>query len=126
MSLSDAIKQIVQTSVNNMKPAAFFFGTVTREKPLQIYVDNRFYLEGEALVVPLTLQETKLDTHYHSVLTHSEAPDSPIESLQNGIYATDTGSRGREKEWYYGLKNGDKVVLLRNQGGQKFLVIGRV
>lgn len=29
-------------------------------------------------------------------------------------------------EYYYGLAVGDKVVLLRNQGGQSFLVLGRV
>lgn len=126
LSLYDAIKQIVQTTLQNSKPAVFLFGTVTREEPLQIFVDNRFYLEGEALVVPLTLQKKAMDTHYHGLLTHSAEPDRPIESLQNGVYATDSGSKGNEKEMYYGLKAGEKVVLLRNQGGQQFLVLERV
>ncbi len=38
-------------------------------------------------------------------------------------YLTNTGPTS---EYYYGLAVGDKVVLLRNQGGQSFLVLGRV
>ena len=38
-------------------------------------------------------------------------------------YLTNTGPTS---EYYYGLSVGDKVVLLRNQGGQSFLVLGRV
>ena len=38
-------------------------------------------------------------------------------------YQTNTDAKS---EYYYGLAVGDKVVLLRNAGGQAFLVLGRV
>ena len=38
-------------------------------------------------------------------------------------YQTNTD---KASEYYYGLAVGDKVILLRNQGGQAFLVLGRV
>ena len=38
-------------------------------------------------------------------------------------YQTNTD---KTSEYYYGLAVGDKVILLRNQGGQAFLVLGRV
>ena len=40
-----------------------------------------------------------------------------------GNYQTNTDAKS---EYYYGLAVGDKVVLLRNAGGQAFLVLGRV
>ena len=43
-------------------------------------------------------------------------------TLKNN-YQTNTD---KTSEYYYGLAVGDKVILLRNQGGQAFLVLGRV
>ena len=46
----------------------------------------------------------------------------PTDTLK-GNYQTNTDAKS---EYYYGLAVGDKVVLLRNAGGQAFLVLGRV
>lgn len=73
-------------------------------------------------------------THRHSGFADSPATqpksggagDAAFASHEHTLkndYLTNTGPTS---EYYYGLAVGDKVVLLRNRGGQSFLVLGRV
>ncbi len=94
-------------------PARFLFGAVTKTDPLTVFVDNRFPLSGPALVV---LRE--LNGHTHAVPQSStEAANSHSHLIPQTI---------SEKESTAGLSVGDEVVLLRNQGGQTYLILGRI
>ena len=101
MGLLDTMKQVAQATNDAGMPTAFLFGSVTKTSPLTIRVDNRFDISGDAIVVMKEFQAGFYPTHYH---TNTDA----------------------KSEYYYGLAVGDKVVLLRNAGGQAFLVLGRV
>lgn len=73
-------------------------------------------------------------THYHTGVKNSPSTEEKSggsgdasfaahsHTLKNN-YQTNTDATS---EYYYGLAVGDKVVLLRNMGGQSFLVLGRV
>ncbi len=103
MALLDVVKEVAQQAQDASVPAAFLTGLVTSAAPLTVRVDNRFELSGAALVVMREFGAGAYATHTHTL---------------NG--------QTTEAEVYTGLAAGDKVVLLRNQGGQEFLVLGRV
>lgn len=107
MALVETMKKIARQTNEAGAPAAVMFGMVTRTSPLTVRVDNRFDITEDALIVMKDFKAGFNPTHYHT------------SSAGN----TDTGAKS---EYYYGLKTGEKVVLLRNQGGQQFLVLGRV
>lgn len=86
------------------------FGTVTKAYPLEVNVDQRFTIDADFLIVPESL------TPYEISLQHN--------------HTTDTGTTGdaltQPVVIRRGLQVGDKVVLLRMQGGQKYLILDRV
>lgn len=94
-------------------PARFLFGTVSKTDPLTVFVDNRFPLSGPALVV---LRELLGHTHVVPQL-RTESADGHTHAVPQNV---------TEKENTAGLSVGDEVVLLRNQGGQSYLILGRV
>ena len=125
MALIDTMKKVARQSQNASMPAAFPFGTVTAESPLTIRVDNRFDITGEAIVLMKEFKEGYYPTHQHSGFlspAQTEEASGHAHVLKDD-YLTNNDD---ESELYYGLKTGEKVVLLRNAGGQSFLVLGRV
>lgn len=134
MALLETMKKVAQQSQNATVPAAFLFGNVTSTSPLTIRVDNRFDITGEAIVVMKQFRTGYYPTHQHSGFKGAPttepkdggAGDASFASHEHTLknnYLTNTDGTS---EYYYGLSVGDKVVLFRNQGGQSFLVLGRV
>lgn len=93
-------------------PVKIMFGTVSETAPLTVMVDSRFPVTAPALLVPLELQG-----HTHEV---KAAVTGEAQGHTHTIAATVT-----ELDAGGGLKKGDRVILLRNQGGQEYLVLGR-
>lgn len=103
----DQIKRIMQGADNASAPCTFLFGTVISEQPLRVQVDNRFVIGAPALVALKHQTSGEFNTHSHRVKV-------------GGIeYTTE-----KEKQEYYGLKTGDKLALLRERGGQRYLILG--
>ena len=131
MGLLDTMKQVAKTTNDAGSPAAFLFGKVASTSPLTIRVDNRFDISGDAIVVMKEFKAGFYPTHYHISAPSTEATsdrsgDASFASrshVPSSNYQTNTDGAS---EYYYGLVVGDKVGLLRNQGGQSFLVLGRV
>lgn len=134
MALLDTMKKVAKQSQDATVPAAFLFGNVTSTSPLTIRVDNRFDITGEAIVVMKQFCAGYYPTHQHSGFKDApkteqkaggagDASFAPHDHTLKNDYLTNTDDTS---EYYYGLAVGDKVVLLRNQGGQSFLVLGRV
>lgn len=101
------IQQIIQGANNASAPCTFLFGTVISAEPLQVQVDNRFVIGVAQLVLLKRQSAGEFNTHTHRV---------KIGSVE---YTTE-----KEKQEYYGLKTGDKLALLRERGGQRYLVLG--
>lgn len=90
------IKQAALDALEASKPVAVMTGTVTKTNPLEVNVDQRFTLDADFLIVPESL------TRYTITIGNSE-------------YVIRSG-----------LQAGDRVILLRVQGGQKFLILDKV
>lgn len=134
MGLLDTMKKVAEGANNANAPAAFLFGTVTKASPLTIRVDNRFDISGDAIVLTKEFKAGYYPTHYHTGVqgtptTEEESGGSGEASFASHSHKLKSNYRTNSdgnSEYYYGLKVGEKVVLLRNQGGQAFLVLGRV
>lgn len=120
--LLQALKRAAVEAVEAGKPAAFCYGTVTSVGPLEIMTDQKLPLGEEQLELTRAVQDIWLDAE---ISTHTENKSG------GGGYAEFASHKhaikGRKKlRIYNGLQVGEKVLLLRWQGGQKFLVLDRV
>lgn len=104
MGLANKIRQLGAGAVDAASPVAVLFGKVMNTAPLEILVDQRFTIDRDFLVVPAHLTRYELDWP-----PLAEAGDA----TQKAVI--------RE-----GLNAGDTVLLLRMQGGQKYVVWDKV
>lgn len=126
MGLLDTMKKVAENTNAAGAPTAWFFGKVTKTSPLTIRVDNRFDISGEAIVVPKELQAGYYPTHYHTGMKGGGSGEAAFASHSHVLKSNYQTNTDKTSEYYYGLAVGDKVILLRNQGGQAFFVLGRV
>lgn len=133
MALLDTMKKVAEQSQGVTVPAAFMFGTVTAAEPLTIRVDNRFDISGDAIVLTKEFKAGYYPTHTHTIDPHDHTvPQHATEAAGTGPHTHSVAPFQTKKtglttnpEVYFGLAVGDKLVLLRNHGGQSFLVLGR-
>jgi len=116
------IKQAALDAVETQKPAALFYGTVLVEKPLKISVEQKMELTEEQLVLTRAVLDHYVDIEVSHLTEQREGGSGdPAYALHDHEY------KGRKKiKIYNGLKVGEKVILIRFQEGQKFLVLDRV
>lgn len=144
-TLNESIKLIVANMINSMQPTDVFYGTVTGVEPLQITVDQKLVLPESFLVLSNMVKDHYVDLtvsfqtendkflvpdHTHTFNDYLTDPQktSPNQTLMTTF---DTTHKHEIKHkikvlQHYGLKKGEKVILLRMQGGQKYLVLDRV
>lgn len=95
------IKQHALAAVSASNPLEVRYGTVVNENPLKINVDQKMTLEMAHLEL------TRNVTDYETEIS--------------------IGGSGKQSCTVYNkLKNGEKVMLLRKQGGGKYIVLDRV
>lgn len=97
----ESIKQASVDAVNASKPFALTLGWVTSASPLKIRIDQKLELTAAQLMLTNAVRDHKIQI---------------------------TPADGEKKQYtlHYGLKAGEKVLLLRADGGQKFIVLDRV
>ena len=134
------LKKAAVEAVEAAKPVAFCFGTVEKTEPLLIVADQKLHLSARQLLLTNAVQDyavdieiatfTENDSFMNGQHTHA------ITDTYTGGGASDNGNldtthkhaiRGRKKLLIHnGLQKGERVLLLRWQGGQKFVVLDRV
>jgi hypothetical protein len=100
------IKRAALDAVKATMPSGVYFGTVTSISPLKITVEQKLVLTGKQLVLTSLVKDFKVD-----------------------MTAEATAEQSTERRKYtvhLGLKAGEKVILIREQGGQRFVVLDRV
>lgn len=109
-----AIKKAAEDAIAASNPVNVLFGEVILDQPLQIKVDQRFTLTPEFLVLTERVTEYKIDlSHTHEYVYDGDLRDTSV-ALEDLITIRK------------GLEIGDNVLLLRMQGGQKYVVLDRV
>ena len=100
-SLLQIIKKAAVEAVEASNPAKVVYGTVTAVSPLNIRIEQRFTIPEAFLTLTKNVRDYK------------------VRMTVNG---------GTEQEYTVknGLKTGDRVMLLREQGGQNYIVLDKI
>ena len=121
--LISIIKQAANESVNAAVPVAVVFGTVTAVSPLSVKVDAKLQLGERQLVLTRNVTDFENDQTAHDHQTENRGGGGGYAAYEshNHVYT------GR-KHWtvHHKLLVGDKVLMLREQGGQRYVIIDRV
>ena len=120
--LVKAMKQAALEAVDARKPVAAYFGIVQSVDPLKINVEQKLTLSEAQLVLTKAVTDHYVDIETrHVTETRSGGSGYPAYAAHDHDY------KGRKKiRIYNGLLKGEKVLLLRFQEGQKFVVWDRV
>ena len=120
--LLQALKRAAVEAVEVGKPAAFCYGTVTGVEPLQIMADQKLPLGEKQLELTRAVQDYNVDIE---ISTNTE------DKSGGGGYAEFAAHKheikGRKAIHVHNdLQVGEKVLMLRVQHGQRFIVLSRL
>jgi len=137
--LLNTMKKAATEAVEASKPVNVCFGKVTNDSPLQILVDQKMTLGASQLVLSrnvtefttmVTVQwatEKETQTHTHKVEGSDGEGDSiNITSKTQSVKHTHDIEGTKQMTFHNQLEKGEEVILLRMQGGQKYIVLDRI
>lgn len=120
------IKQASLDAVNAQKPLQVCYGTVTKDSPLEITVDQKTILEAEDLILCRNVTDYECDVEFSlktEKLQHNHTGTYGPTSVQTLQYEV---KNKKKMKVYNALKKDDVVFLIQEQGGQRFIVIDRI
>ena len=130
-SLVGGIKRAAQELNQNEKLCDLSYGTVISANPIKVQVTNLLTIPTALLVVPQHLTDyevevtvdwvTATDTHTHDASNQ----DGTECTLQSNTHSHAVSGM-KKMTIHNALKVGDKVALLRKQGGQSYFIIDRI
>ena len=100
----DVVKRAAWDVIENSQMCDLRYGTVVSVSPLKVKVTSQFIIPQSLLVVPKQLTNWTVDVKLDS----DEAGGTSKLTIYNA------------------LKIGDKVALLRQQGGQSYFILDRI
>lgn len=103
------VKRAAIDAVQTTMPSGVYYGTVVSASPVKINVENKMVLTEKQLLLSSLVRDFDVDM-----------------SLSNGAEGVEADGDKRLVKNYFALKNGEKVILLRVQGGQQYVVLDRV
>ena len=115
----EAMKKIAVDANESGQPCDFCFGVVMSEEPnIQIMVEQKMLLKPAQLILTRNVTDFKTKT---TITEEYEWETRTADGHDHKII--------HEKKWikiHNKLKVGERVVLLKKKGGQKYLVIDRM
>ncbi len=121
-SFLNVIKKAALEATEASNPATIEFGTVTSVSPLKIQIDQKLTLTSAQLILTRNVTDYYVDMTVDH-LTEKRAGGSG----ENAFSSHDHEYKGRKTFLVHkSLQVGEEVVLVRMQGGQKFVVFDRL
>ena len=130
-SIATSIKRLAKGVIDSQQPTDVMFGVVERVQPLVIRIGQDMPLTDEYLILTNAVKDHSVDItvswsteeeneHVHGNGNNGSPTDKSIKPHKHEV-------KGRKKITIHnGLTLGEKVLLLRTQGGQNYVVIDRV
>lgn len=109
------VKQAAVEAVDAGKPFALVFGVVTGVSPLSVMVDQKLPLTSAQLILTSAVRDFTVNMTVNHMTEMEGVPP------HTHAYAGTKAFRVHR-----GLSVGEQVLLLRADGGQKFIVLDRV
>ncbi len=116
------IKKAATDAVEQSKPTGLTFGKVVSSSPLQIKIEQKMTLSTAQLML------TRNVTNHTVSMTVDHLTENKNGGSGDSSFASHNHEYKGTKSFTVlnGLTVGEEVVLLRMQGGQKYLVLDRV
>lgn len=116
------MKKAAVEAVNASKPTALVFGKVIEISPLRINVEQKITLTAAQLVL------TRNVTNHTISMTVNHTTEYKSGGSDDSSYESHNHAYKGKKQFLVqnGLVAGDEVVLVRMQGGQRYIVLDRV
>lgn len=107
--LIDIMKRAAMDAIDAKQMCDLRYGTVVNVSPLKVQVTNLFTIPESLLIVPERLTDHK------------------VQVTVNWETESDEAIRGKKTMTVHNaLRVGDKVALLRKQGGQSYFILDRI
>ncbi|MNW45952.1 hypothetical protein D3C74_232280 [compost metagenome] len=119
VDLLGTLKKAATDAVNAGNPAAVMFGEVSNTDPLEVIVDQRFTLPADFLLIPESLIHFEISLHHSHEYVDDSGSGTSTKQTESALPAEPVVIRR-------GLESGDKLLLLRVQGGQQYVILDRV
>lgn len=116
------IKQAAMDAVNASSPFAFKIGEVVSVNPLRIMINQKLTIPSAQLMLTNAVRDYSvyMTVDHNTELASGGSGDSAFASHSHKY-------TGKKKYMVHlGLSVGEKVLLLRCDGGQKFIVLDRL
>lgn len=107
----DIIHRAALEAMENIKPCDLRFGTVSSVNPLKVQITNELIIPESLLIVPEHLTDYSVNVN----IGVKDVTDDEIEPVDERVLTI-----------YNSLSLGDKVALIRNQGGKQYYVLDRI
>ena len=121
--LIDIIKRSALEAVESTKPSDLRYGTVVSVSPLKVRVTAQFTIPESMLIVPESLTDHDVKV---SALWETKNKAGGIGEESFASHNHDIQLAQQTLTIHNALKVGDKVALLRQAGGQHFLILDRL
>lgn len=122
--LEQALKKMINNAIEYNKPSEIYVGKIESVAPLTIRLDiNVPVLEEDELILTHLVKDYQIDI----TVGHFTEEMEVVEGAMTDIKKHKHEYKGRKKITVHnGLKVGEGVLLIRQQGGQKFIVLDRI
>lgn len=138
-NLVELIQEIAKNTNESGSPTSVLFGTVISTSPLKILVEQKLELTEEFLILTKNVKDytvnvtVEWDTENKNLndnqtITNTVDGSINVSIEQKNINLTHKHSISGTKSItiHNALVTGDKVILIQQQGGQKFVVLDKV
>ena len=140
LDINELVRLVKRAAVDAVRadaPMAICYGVVACAAPLKITVDQKLVLTQQQLILTGLVQDTKIEmdvdhetesaSHEHTVTgTAADVGHSHAVTGRAQPSAHSHRYRGRKTvTLHWGLRVGEQVILLRCDGGQKYVVLDR-
>lgn len=133
LDINELVRAVKQAAIDAVKadgPMGVCFGTVTAASPLEITTDQKLVLKEAQLILTNAVRDYTVEMtvdHVTEVISHGH---QVVDTYTGGGSATPMDHshpyKGRKSfRVHLGLKAGEKVTMLRCDGGQKYIVLDR-
>lgn len=126
--LANVIKKLAVDAGEESAPVVLLYGIVESSNPLKINVDQRLPLTEDFLILTNNVKDYKTKISFNNPGIKNIVKNYSMDNTVGTNYklAFQDSSVENEVTIYNGLKKGEKVILLRVQGGQQYIVLDRV
>lgn len=131
LDINELVKLVKLAAVEAVQadaPMSVCYGTVTSTSPLKIMVDQKKTLTDTQLILTDNVRDYAVEMS--TMVGTGEAPHYTEDESGGGGDAAFAAHKHRyqgRKKWkvHNALRSGEKVILLRCDGGQKYIVLDR-